>query len=129
MRCHVRIARATNDLAALARFYSDGLGFERIAHFQGHEGFDGLMLGHRDMGYHLEFTREAKAVAPRAPGAENLLVFYLPELDAWRHATQRIETVGFVPVRSHNPYWDRGGKTYEDPDGYRVVLYHGDWNP
>jgi hypothetical protein len=29
---------------------------------------------------------------------------------------------GFVPVPSFNPYWDRAGLTFEDPDGYRVVL-------
>jgi hypothetical protein len=29
---------------------------------------------------------------------------------------------GFVPVSAVNPYWDRDGVTFEDPDGYRVVL-------
>jgi hypothetical protein len=29
---------------------------------------------------------------------------------------------GFRQVASFNPYWDRRGRTYEDHDGYRVVL-------
>jgi hypothetical protein len=34
---------------------------------------------------------------------------------------------GYDPVASDNPYWDRTGRTYEDPDGYRMVLHHGAW--
>jgi hypothetical protein len=30
-------------------------------------------------------------------------------------------------VRAFNPYWDRHGKTFADPDGYRVVLQHAAW--
>jgi hypothetical protein len=29
---------------------------------------------------------------------------------------------GYWPVASFNPYWDRSGRTFEDSDGYRVVL-------
>lgn len=31
--------------------------------------------------------------------------------------------------RSFNPYWDRLGVTFEDPDGYRVVLQRDAWEP
>jgi hypothetical protein len=34
---------------------------------------------------------------------------------------------GYPSVIAHNPYWDRGGTTFEDADGYRVVLFHGAW--
>ena len=30
-------------------------------------------------------------------------------------------------VPSHNPYWDVRGKTFEDLDGYRVVLEQAEW--
>ena len=33
-----------------------------------------------------------------------------------------MEYNGFAAVKSFNPYWDQCGKTFEDPDGYRVVL-------
>jgi hypothetical protein len=34
---------------------------------------------------------------------------------------------GFGPVRSLNPYWDAHGSTFEDFEGYRVVLYNRSW--
>jgi hypothetical protein len=36
-------------------------------------------------------------------------------------------TAGFSPVPAFNPYWDRNGKTFEDPDGYRIVLQNAAW--
>jgi YycE-like protein len=30
-------------------------------------------------------------------------------------------------VKSFNPYWDGNGCTFEDPDGYRVVLQNAAW--
>jgi hypothetical protein len=35
--------------------------------------------------------------------------------------------VGFAPVPSFNPYWDENGVTFEDPDGYRIVIQRGAW--
>lgn len=35
---------------------------------------------------------------------------------------KRLIAFGGRHVTSTNPYWDRGGVTIEDPDGYRVVL-------
>ncbi|WP_423223025.1 hypothetical protein [Candidatus Amarolinea aalborgensis] len=32
------------------------------------------------------------------------------------------------PVQPANPYWERSGRTFEDPDGYRVVLQHARWS-
>lgn len=127
MKAHLRVARATDHLDEVVRFYRDGLGFEMVGAFHDHEGFDGVMLGHASAGHHLEFTRERGAVAGRAPTHENLLVFYLPDAEAWRAAVEKVEALGHAPVPSHNPYWDQRGKTFEDPDGYRVVLYQGVW--
>jgi catechol 2,3-dioxygenase-like lactoylglutathione lyase family enzyme len=124
---HLRVARPTDDLEPLVRFYRDGLGFHVVGGFRGHEGFDGVMLGHPGAGYHLEFTRQAGHAAGRAPTKENLLVFYLPDPAEWRAAVDRLERLGYAPVPSLNPYWDQRGKTFEDPDGYRVVLENADW--
>jgi hypothetical protein len=30
-------------------------------------------------------------------------------------------------VKAYNPYWDIGGATFEDADGYRVVLTSRRW--
>ena len=123
----LRVARPTDNLPALRRFYCDGLGLTQLAAFTAHNGFDGLMLGHPQGPYHLEFTHQPGHVVGRAPTPDNLLVFYLPDADAWHAAVQRMEAAGFAPVPSYNPYWDAQGRTFEDPDGYRVVLQQAAW--
>lgn len=123
----LRIARPSDDLAALLGFYRDGLGFEVIAQFSDHDGFDGLMLGHPGAPWHLEFTRHPDHPAGRAPTQDNLLVLYLPDPALWAAAVHRMAAAGQLPVPALNPYWDRLGKTFEDPDGYRVVLQNAAW--
>lgn len=123
----LRIARPTDDLAAVVAFYRDGLGFEVLAEFRDHDGFDGVILGAPGAAYHLEFTRKAGHVAGRAPSQDHLLVFYLPETVDWHTAVARLEQAGHVSVPAFNPYWDRHGRTFEDPDGYRVVLQNAAW--
>jgi catechol 2,3-dioxygenase-like lactoylglutathione lyase family enzyme len=86
---HLRVARPTDDLDAVARFYRDGLGFAVLAEFHDHNGFDGVMLGHAGAAYHLEFTRKAGHRAGTAPTEDNLLVFYLPDRVGWNMVTSR----------------------------------------
>jgi catechol 2,3-dioxygenase-like lactoylglutathione lyase family enzyme len=126
-QAHLRVARPSDDLEAVVRFYRDGLGFEVLAEFADHDGFDGVMLGHRGAAYHLEFTRKRGHTAGKAPSKDNLLVFYLPDKAAWRGAVARLKGCGYEPVAAFNPYWDERGKTFEDPDGYRVVLQNALW--
>jgi catechol 2,3-dioxygenase-like lactoylglutathione lyase family enzyme len=123
----LRVARASDDLEALLPFYRDGLGLRVLGRFRDHDGVDGVMLGAPGAAYHLEFTRAAGHVAGRAPGDDNLLVFYLPDAAAWRAAVARMRAAGFAPVPPGNPYWNRVGLTFEDPDGYRVVLQNAAW--
>ena len=125
---HLRIARPTDDLDAVVAFYRDGLGFDVLGSFEGHAGFDGVMLGHADHGYHLELTHQRGHEVGKAPNAEHLLVFYLPDEAAWKAAVAQLESQGHQPVPSNNPYWEKRGKTFEDPDGYRVVLQNARWN-
>ena len=123
----LRVARPTDRLVEVVRFYQDGLGLERLDSFEDHEGFDGVMLGLPGAPYHLEFTRQHGHRAGRAPSADNLLVFYLPDAQEWRSAVDRLLAAGYASVPSFNPYWDRSGRTFEDPDGYRVVLQNAAW--
>lgn len=127
MQSHMRVARATDHLEDIITFYRDGLGFAVIGSFTDHDGFDGLMLGHPGAQYHLEFTRQHGAKAGRAPTEENLLVFYLPDEGQWGTAVRRMRNQGYDPVLAHNPYWDHRGLTFEDADGYRVVLQNAAW--
>ncbi|KAG5989390.1 hypothetical protein E4U43_004513 [Claviceps pusilla] len=121
---HLRIARPTDDIEALLPFYCNGLGFKVLLRFKEHDGFDGVMLGPpgANAAYHLEFTSKAGHTAGKAPTQDNLLVFYLPESDVYYAATLRMKEEGFEPVASFNPYWDKFGMTFQDADGYRVVL-------
>lgn len=127
MQSHLRIARATNDLKTLAEMYRQGLGFEILGSFEDHDGFDGVMLGHSEGAYHLELTHHRGHVVEGAPTEENLLVFYVPEAKAWKVACEKMAIAGFKQVPAYNPYWDKQGASFEDPDGYRVVLQNAAW--
>ena len=107
--------------------YCRGLGLTILGSFKGHDGFDGVMLGHTAAHYHFEFTYcRAHPVAP-APTAEDLVVLYIPQESEWLAACSKMLAAGFKQVGSFNPYWDVRGHTYEDHDGYRTVLEHGEW--
>jgi len=125
----LRVARATDRMAAIRAFYIDGLGFRELAAFEDHAGFDGVILGAPGAPYHLEFTRQRGRPAGASADPESLLVFYLPDAAQWRQAVDRLRAFGVEPVASHNPYWDVAGLTFEDPDGFRVVLQQGAWPP
>lgn len=129
---HIRIARPTTSLPALRPFYITGLGFTPLYEFTAHAGFSGMMLGHPGAGYHLEFTvkdsvEDQTPTEIRAPSDENLFVFYLPDEEKWREAVRRMESAGFEAKKPGNPYWEDRGRTFEDPDGYRVVLQNAGW--
>ena len=123
----LRVARPTDHWDEILRFYRDGLGLELLGSFEDHEGFDGLMLGSPGAPYHFEFTHQKGHTVGPAPTQDNLIVFYLPDAAQWQAAVARMEAHGFAPVPSYNPYWDRVGKTFEDADGYRVVLQNASW--
>jgi YycE-like C-terminal domain len=55
------------------------------------------------------------------------VVFYLADQAVYQAALARMNAAGFAPVKSYNPFWDDGGATFEDPDGYRVVLTSRAW--
>lgn len=123
----LRIARPTDNIQLIAQMYQLGLGFELLGQFEGHQGFDGIIIGHPEHGYHLEFTHHRGTRVGRAPTQDNLMVFYIPNAEEWRQQCEQMEKAGFAKVVSYNPYWDQTGSTFEDADGYRVVLARRDW--
>jgi hypothetical protein len=34
---------------------------------------------------------------------------------------------GFSEVEPFNPFWKERGRTFQDPDGYRVVVQQSNW--
>lgn len=122
---HFRIARPVSSLEPSARMYQDGLGWCELSRFTDHEGFDGIMLGSPGASFHFEFTFcRTHPVQPR-PTEEDLLVLYLPEAAEWLDRGQRMLAAGFIEVPSYNPYWSRKGRTFQDFDGYRTVVWQG----
>ena len=113
----VRIARPTDQLDKITHFYCKGLGFDRI------------MLSLPDTEYHLEFTHEHGPIVGRAPTRENLIVFYIPEMEQCQTVINRLISFGYQPIQSHNPYCNKNGVTFEDPDGYIVIIQNDAWQP
>jgi catechol 2,3-dioxygenase-like lactoylglutathione lyase family enzyme len=117
-----RVARPTDRLDAVREFYIRGLGLVELGSFENHAGYDGCMVGVPGTDYHLEFTSHEKGSPCPAPTRDNLLVFYLENATAVERIRTRMEAQGHVPVEPENPYWVGRSVTFEDPDGWRVVV-------
>jgi catechol 2,3-dioxygenase-like lactoylglutathione lyase family enzyme len=120
----LRVARHTERLDEVVRFYRDGIGLTEVGRFRDHDGYAGVFLAVPGSGAHLELTAGGEHGAP-APHPESLLVLYLGEGEAVQAVAARL---GVDPVRPANPYWAEHGVTFEDPDGFRVVLVPERWD-
>jgi ribosomal protein S18 acetylase RimI-like enzyme len=119
----VRIARPTDQLDELVRFYRDGLGLFELERFAGHAGYRGVLLGLPGTDHHLEFTEHEGGSPGPAPSRDNLLVLSFHDRSAVARVAGRLAGLGYPPVPAENPYWtENGGVTVEDPDRWRVVL-------
>ena len=125
----LRIARPVGDLERSVALYRDGLGLAELGRFADHAGFDGVMLGLPGLPWHVEFTVCRTHPMRPTPTPEDLLVFYLPDAEVWRARCATMAAAGFREVPAFNPYWQRRGRSFEDPDGYRVVLQQAEWDP
>ena len=123
---HLRVARPCRDLAAAELFWVAGAGLEVLLRVDGSAegGHRLLMVGLPGAGWHLELV-EDPSVDP-LPTEEDLLVLYLGRpLSAQDDG--RLAAAGGRRVTARNPYWEQWGRTWEDPDGYRLVLAHRTW--
>ena len=118
----LRLARPTDRLAEQVAFHRDLLGFVELGGFEDHEGYSGVMLGLPDETIHLEFTQheDGSPAPPADPDA--LLVLYFENEAARDARANRLHAAGHRPVEPQNPYWRARALTFEDPDGWRVVL-------
>ncbi len=99
----IRVARPTDNLAALAEMYAKGLGFAVLAEFKDHRGFDGVILGHPRQPYHIEFTSQRGHKVGKAPTQDHLLVFYVPNRDEWEAGCAQMISAGFREVSQDCP--------------------------
>lgn len=124
---HMRIARPVTDLASASQSYCQGLGLHKIADFSDHAGFSGVMLGREDLPWHIELTTCHSHPVKPSQTPEDLLVLYYPDDAEWARVCARMVESGFRRVSAFNPYWDVCGRTFEDRDGYRVVMQNRRW--
>jgi catechol 2,3-dioxygenase-like lactoylglutathione lyase family enzyme len=120
----LRVARHTDRLDEVVGFYRDGIGLKQIGGFRDHEGYEGVFLEVAGTGAHLELTSGGGHVAPE-PHPESLLVLYLGDEEAVQVVAGRL---GVEPIPPANPYWADHGLTFEDPDGFRIVLVPERWS-
>lgn len=121
----LRVARHTERLDEVVAFYRDGLGLTEIGGFRDHGGYDGVFLEVPGTNTHLEFTAGGGHGAP-SPHPESLLVLYLGDAGAVRIVATYL---GVDPIAPANPYWAEHGMTFQDPDGFQVVLVPARWEP
>ncbi|WP_427109238.1 VOC family protein [Lysinibacillus xylanilyticus] len=118
----VRVARPTDKLKEIEKFYCEGVGLEKIGSFSGHRGFTGIMIGLPSASYHLEFIEHIEGSPCPAPTKDNLLVLYIPKRSTIELIAERLLQMGYPEVEPENSYWAEKGVTIEDPDGWRLVL-------
>ena len=125
---HLRIARPSRDLAAAEEFWVRGLGMDVLWRTAAAgEEHALLMLGWQHAAWHLELVEDLDAAQASKPTDEDLLVLHLGA-PLHEDMAQRLLQAGGVPARPRNPYWQRWGTTYVDPDGYILVLSHRSWS-
>ncbi|HRG62918.1 MAG TPA: VOC family protein [Burkholderiales bacterium] len=123
----LRIARPVTDLSKSTTMYCKGLGLDILASFKDHSGFDGVVLGLEGLPYHFEMTYCNYHQVPPSPTPEDLFVLYIPDPNEWQYRCNSLLESGFIMVESFNPYWSKCGKTFQDCDGYRIVLQNSKW--
>lgn len=118
---HFRVARHTNDLEAVKKFYVNILKFKLLGSFENHDSYNGVFLGFPNADWHLEFTTsDEKAI--HQFNDDDILVLYPQTEKIYDSVLKNILENGIMLLTPKNPYWIENGKMFLDPDGYRVVI-------
>jgi catechol 2,3-dioxygenase-like lactoylglutathione lyase family enzyme len=117
----LRIARHTTDLNRIIDFYGRVLGLKVLGSFKDHLDYSGVFMGLPGENWHLEFT-VSKSIPQHQNDDDDLLVFYAASLEEFAAIKNRFIKNNVEVVRPKNPYWEKNGITFEDPDGFRVVI-------
>ena len=116
-----RIARHTTELNRIIDFYGRVLGLKVLAQFKAHNNYDGVFLGLPGADWHLEFT-VSDTVPNHVPDDDDLLVFYAETVVEFNAIKDKFIIEKIKPLTPKNPYWEKNGITFEDPDGFRIVI-------
>jgi catechol 2,3-dioxygenase-like lactoylglutathione lyase family enzyme len=118
----VRLARPARDLTRSTRFYRDLIGLSPGGGFENHDGYDGVFFA-LPGGGELELTAGPAQPAPSTD--EDLLVLFVRTWAEVEAIGARLTAAGVTRILNRNPYWNRSGLTFLDPDGYRLVIAAG----
>jgi catechol 2,3-dioxygenase-like lactoylglutathione lyase family enzyme len=116
-----RTARHTTNLNRIIDFYGRILGLKVLGDFKNHHNYDGVFLGLPGADWHLEFTVSDSA-PQHQPDDDDLLVFYATSVDEFNTIKEKFITNCVKQVVPKNPYRAKSGITFEDPDGFKIVL-------
>jgi catechol 2,3-dioxygenase-like lactoylglutathione lyase family enzyme len=116
-----RIARHTKDLNRIIDFYGRILGLKVLGEFKDHHNYNGVFLGFPGADWHLEFTVSDK-LPVHSTDDDDLLVFYAASLTEFAEIKEKFIANRVKHVIPQNPYWEKNGITFEDPDGFRIVI-------
>jgi len=116
-----RISRHTTDLNRIIDFYGRILGLKVLGDFRDHHDYSGVFMGLPGENWHIEFT-VSKTIPLHQADYDDLLVFYATTLEEFASVKKRFVKNNVKAVRPRNPYWEKNGITFEDPDGFRVVI-------
>jgi len=116
-----RVARHTDNLEPIIKFYRDLLGLKVLGEFNNHDKYDGVFIGKEGLNWHLEFTTSEESPKHQTD-KDDLLVFYLDSEEKYILLNQKFNENGLSSVQSKNPYWNKNGSMYIDPDGFRIVI-------
>lgn len=117
----LRIARHTTDINRIIDFYGRVLGLKVLGEFKDHHNYSGVFMGIPGESWHLEFT-VSDALPEHSTDDDDLLVFYASSLEEFAVMKTRFVKNRVKRVSPRNPYWEKNGITFEDPDGYRIVI-------
>lgn len=116
-----RVARHTEQLEEMISFYTENLGLKVLGSFEDHDSYDGVFLGKENMDWHIEFTSSNSRVN-RKFDEDDMNVFYVDSEIEFQKITDTFRKNKIEPIVAKNPYWEKNGKTYLDPDGFRIVI-------
>ena len=116
-----RYTRHSKNINRAIDFYGRVLGLKVLGELRNCKNYYSVFLGLPGESWHLEFIASDEGPA-NCPDENDLLVFYAESAGEFNIIKERFILNRVKRVEPKNPYWERNGITFEDPDGYRIVI-------
>lgn len=117
-----RVARPTARLEEIRQFYGEVLEMDLVSSFSDHSGYSGFIFKLPGQDVELEFIYQENIKRYPKPTPENLLVWYIDNPLEWEKKIKSLEDRKVKEVQPENPWWEGRSRTFEDPDGWRIVI-------